>query len=72
MGLGLTICTAIAGNLGSRIRVEPNEPCGSRFVFEIPCRFRSDDDRLASVGEQPRQWLHEFTKSSSDYELAQL
>ncbi|MCB9917449.1 MAG: HAMP domain-containing histidine kinase [Planctomycetes bacterium] len=64
IGLGLTICTAIAGNLGCRIRVEPREPHGSRFVFELPCRFRKPEDRIDSVGNPPRQWMHEYQQET--------
>lgn len=60
IGLGLTICTAIAGNLGCRIRVESRKPKGSRFVFELPCRFRSDSDRLEVVNDRTRTWEYDF------------
>ena len=66
MGPGLTICPAIAGHLGWRIRVEPREPCGSRFVFDLPCRFRKDEDRLDAIGSPPRQWMHEYRAASVD------
>lgn len=35
-GLGLAFCDAAARAHGGRIRLEPNEPVGSRFVLELP------------------------------------
>lgn len=65
MGLGLTICTAIAGNFGCRILVENRDPVGSRFFFELPCRFRNRDERIDAVGESPMCWRHQFGASST-------
>lgn len=62
MGLGLTICTAIAGNLGCRIQVENRGSKGSRFFFDLPCCFRNATERVDAVGEAPLEWKHEFPK----------
>jgi len=35
-GIGLSLCKRIVEAWGGRIRVEPNEPKGARFVIELP------------------------------------
>lgn len=35
-GIGLALCRRIVESRGGTIRVEPNEPSGSRFVIELP------------------------------------
>lgn len=41
-GLGLSITKTILELQGGGIRVEPNEPRGARFVFELPCEPASE------------------------------
>jgi len=35
-GLGLAFCRLVAQRHGGEIRVEDNQPCGSRFILELP------------------------------------
>ena len=46
MGLGLSICSLLAGNLGTRIDVRHRtDNSGMCFSFELPCLFRNHAER---------------------------
>ncbi|MBN3811365.1 trifunctional serine/threonine-protein kinase/ATP-binding protein/sensor histidine kinase, partial [Paraburkholderia sp. Ac-20347] len=43
MGLGLSICRSIVERHGGTLDVEPNTPCGTRFVFSLAAAFGPGD-----------------------------